>query len=267
MIYVGNRLGQIMAFGAVSNAPFSVTPVNYGSVGVAGSKTEVVTVTAHRALTVSAVSQATGVLGVPGQTGTKAQPVAPGVEGSTGVAGTEPIEGSNDPFTVSAPSGRVSVPSGGTFKFQVTYSPRSAGPVAAEVTLTTSAGPATVSLSGYGTAPGLLAVSSANRVRHDRDGSRRKDTHLHHLELMGSPETITGLRMPSGPFQVSGLTNVGTHLAPQQAVTASVSFNPAERGDFDSEISVSSDQGSVTLPVVGQCSVRQGGYEGHSARS
>ena len=41
------------------------------------------------------------------------QLTGPGVEGSTGVAGTEPIEGSNQPFSVSAPSGPVPSPAAG----------------------------------------------------------------------------------------------------------------------------------------------------------
>lgn len=252
MVYVGNRSGRIIAFGTVSNAPFSVTPLNFGNVEVGTSKTEVVTVTAHRALTISAVSSATGVLGVEGQTGTKAHPVAPGVEGSTGVSGTEPIGGSDQPFVVTAPSGQVSVPSGGTFKFRVKYSPHSAGPVAAQVTLTTSAGSPTVALSGYGTAPGLLISAPPVAFGTVDTGAGGKTLTFTVSNSWNRPETITGSVLPSAPFQVAGLPKAGTLLGPQEAVTASVTFDPSKAGESDSFISISSDHGSVTLPVTGK---------------
>lgn len=47
------------------------------------------------------------------------------------------------------------------------------------------------------------------------------------------------------------MPKVGEVLAPQQTLTASVSYNPEEAGNASSFFSISSDQGSVTVPCAG----------------
>jgi hypothetical protein len=66
------------------------------------------------------------------------------------------------------------------------------------------------------------------------------------------PETITGSRTPSAPFEVAALPKAGTVIAPQQSITASVTFDPSKAGQANSYLSISSDEGSVTLPVTGK---------------
>jgi hypothetical protein len=251
MIYVGNRQGKLKAFGTKSNAPFSVAPVDFGQVAVGSSMSRTVTVTAHRTLTVTAVSAASGVLGVEGPTGQGTGKTVQGVEGSTGVSGTEPIGGSLQPFSVSAPRGPVTVQSGGAFRFTVTYTPRSAGPVVAEVDLTTSAGSPSVALSGYGTSPGLLLSAPPITFGKVDTGAGGKTLTFTVSNSWNKPETITGSGPPSQPFRVSGLPAAGTVLAPQQAVTGSVTFNPTMAGKYNSFLTVTADNGSVSLPISG----------------
>jgi hypothetical protein len=251
MIYVGNRSGMLKAFGTISNAPYSVTPVNFGSVAVGSTRTETVTVTAHHALTVSAVSAPSGVLGVEGPTGRASSKTVQGVQGSTGVSGTEAIGGSDQPFSVNAPRGPVSVRSGGTFTFKVTFHPRTAGPVVAEVDLTTSAGSPSVALSGYGTSPGLLVSAPPLTFGKVDTGAGGKTLTFTVSNSSDQTETITGSRAPSAPFEVSGLPKVGTVLAPQQAVTASVMFSPSVAGSYSSFVTIDAGSHSITLPISG----------------
>ena len=251
MIYVGNRQGRLKAFGTISNAPYSVTPVDFGRVAVGTSKSETVTVTAHRDLTVTGVSAASGVLGVEGPTGQAPHKTVQGVQGSTGVSGTQPIGGSVQPFSVSAPVGPVAVTSGGTFRFSVTFAPHTAGPAVAQVDLSTSAGSPSVALSGYGTSPGLLVSAPPITFGTVDTGAGGKTLTFTVSNSWDRPETITGSRLPSAPFHVSGLPEAATVLAPQQAVTASVTFNPSHAGRYHSFVTVSGNDGSVTLPVSG----------------
>ena len=69
VVYVGNRKGQLFAFGTKSNAPLQAAPVDFGRVAVGTSKTADVTVTANRAMTITGVSPAAGVVDVAGPVG------------------------------------------------------------------------------------------------------------------------------------------------------------------------------------------------------
>ncbi len=252
MIYVGNRDGKLKAFGTVANAPYSVTPVNFGRVGVGTSKTETVTLTAHRALTITGVAAPSGVLGVEGPTGRRPTKTVKGVQGSTGVSGTRQIGGSVQPFSVSAPQGPVTLKGGDTFKFTVTFSPHSAGPVVGQVDLSTSVGTPSVSLSGYGTSPGLLVSAPPMTFGTVKTGAGGRTLTFTVSNSWDQPETIRGTDLPSTPFQVAGLPKDGTVLAPQQAVTASVTFNPSKAGLYNSFVTVSAENGSVTIPISGK---------------
>ncbi len=193
MIYVGTRAGKLDAFGTISNAPYSVTPVNFGQVPVGGTKTETVTVTAHRALTVTAVSPASGVLGVEGPTGRASGATIQGVQGSTGVSGTEPIGGSLQPFSVSAPKGPVD----GRERWHVSLQSD------IQSTIRRARGrrgrPEYVCRVPCGLPVGLRHLSGLARVRsapHFRDfgyGRRRKHPQLHCQQLVGSARDDHGI--------------------------------------------------------------------------
>ena len=122
----------------------------------------------------------------------------------------------------------------------------------AQVILSTSAGSPIVALSGYGTAPGLLLSAPPVSFGTVDTGAGGKALTFTVSNSWDRPETITGSELPSPPFKVSGLPKAGTVLAPQQSITASVTFDPPKAGEFHSHMSISSDQGSVTLPVTGR---------------
>jgi hypothetical protein len=108
-----------------------------------------------------------------------------------------------------------------------------------------------VALSGYGTSPGLLLSAPPITFGKVDTGAGGKTLTFTVSNSWNLPETITGSQLPSQPFRVSGLPAAGTVLAPQQAVTGSVTFNPTAAGRYGSFITVSTDNGSVSLPVSG----------------
>ena len=99
----------------------------------------------------------------------------------------------------------------------------------ATLSIPTSAGVQTVSISGYGTAPGLLLSAVPLNYGTVNTGAGGKALTVSLTNSWDQPETVTGVTLPHGPFRVTGLPSVGTVLEPQQSVTASVDFDPVSR--------------------------------------
>ncbi len=251
IVYVGNRDGKLFAFGSKSNTALQAASVDFGHIPVGTSRTEDVTVTANRATTFNGVSDASGVVAVAGVSGTHVANNGAGFQGSTGVAGTAPLSGQNQEFTVRGAPRHRPLAAGQSITIPVTFTPRTAGPVVATVTLKSTAGDRTVNLSGYGTAPGLLLSAPPVTFGTLDTGAGGKTLTFSVSNSWDHPETITAVRPPGLPFTVKGLPAVGSVLAPEQSVTASVTYDPQTPGTNDDVLTVSSDQGSVTLPMAG----------------
>ena len=250
-VYVGNRSGTLYAFGSKSNAPLEAAPVDFGRVAVGSSKTQDITVTANRAMTITGVSPATGVADVAGVSGASVSNKGAGYQGSTGASGTEALGQQNQEFSVHLPSRRRALVAGQSIMIPVTFTPRSAGTVVADVSVKTTAGTRTLALTGYGTAPGLLLSAPPVSFGTLDTGAGGKTLTFTISNSWNKPETITGLRLPSAPFTVKGLPRAGTVLTPQQSVTASVAYDPQTAGTNNDVVTITSDEGSVSVPLTG----------------
>ncbi len=133
----------------------------------------------------------------------------------------------------------------------ITFSPDGPGQVVATLSIPTSAGVQTFSVSGYGTAPGLTLSAEPLNFGTVNTGAGGKALTVSLTNSWDQPETLTGINGPGAPYAVSGLPPVGTVLAPQQSVTASVDFDPGAAGTYPSALRVSTNHGSVTAPVSG----------------
>ena len=134
----------------------------------------------------------------------------------------------------------------------MTFSPKAAGSVIAEATIQTSAGTAEVALSGYGTSPGLIISAPPLVFGTLETSSGSKNMPLTISNSWNQPETITGIKLPTAPFVASGLPKVGTVLDPQQTVTVAVVYTPPKAGNYSSYMTISSNHGSVTVPMNGR---------------
>jgi hypothetical protein len=143
------------------------------------------------------------------------------------------------------------VAAGHSLVIPITFTPRRAGPVVADVTVTSTAGSATLSLTGYGTAPGLLLSAPPVSFGTLDTGAGGKTLTFTISNSWDHPETITGVGLPSAPFTARGLPRPGTVLAPQQSVTASVTYDPLTAGTDHAVVTVTSDEGSVSVPLTG----------------
>jgi hypothetical protein len=250
-VYVANRTGELFAFGTKANAPLEAAPVDFGRVALGTSKTENITVTANRALTISGVSSASGVLNVAGVSGRRVRNRGAGYQGSTGTPGTAPLSGKNQEFFVKGAQTTHVLSAGQSVQIPVTFTPRVAGNVVATITVKSTAGARTLSLTGYGTAPGLLLSAPPVSFGTLDTGAGGKTLTFTISNSGVGPETITSVRLPAAPFGVKGLPPVGTVLAPQQSVTASVTYNPVTTGSNADYVEIVSTEGSVSEPVIG----------------
>ncbi len=265
-VYVGTRDGHLLAFGAGANAALPVAPVKFGSVPVGSSRTTTVVATTPQGLTVTGPATVRGYQGVTGPaptqgSGSVTSSTIASASSTTIPAGAtagpkvpppavaKPVAGSV--FAVRQPVAGTSFAPGATVRLSISFTPDAAGPVVAALSIPTSAGIETFSISGYGTAPGLTLSAEPLAYGTVTTGAGGKALTVSLTNSWNKPETVTGVDLPHAPYTVTGLPAVGTVLAPQQSVTASVNFDPAVAGSYPSALSVSTNHGSVTIPVSG----------------
>ena len=265
-IFVGTRDGHLLAFGTSTNAPLQAAAVDFGSVPVGSSHKVTVAATTPQGLTVTGPATVSGYQGLTGPTSTQGSQTTTSSTivstGSTTIPGgatagprippppeAKSIAGSV--FTVQQPSAGTKFAPGATVPISIRFTPDGPGPVVATLSIPTSAGVQTFSISGYGTAPGLSLSAKPLAFGTVNTGAGGKTLTLSLTNSWDKPETVTGIDLPGAPYSVTGLPSVGTVLAPQQSVTASVDFDPGVAGSYPSTLRVSTNHGSATAPVSG----------------
>lgn len=215
-VYVGTRDGKVLGFGRPTTAVLATQPFDFGSAAVGDTVSGNVVVTANRDLTVNSVS-------------------------------------ADAPFTatLSAPE---TLTKGQTLSVPVTYTPSTWGGTTGSLTFDTSAGSASLDLHGSGTQPGLGASPPSLDFGQVRTGAA-KELSVNIVNTGTTPETISGVTGPSGSFTAKNLPSAGTVIQAGSSVTVSVTYQPTsgtETGTNESSrIAVTSDQGSVTVPISG----------------
>jgi len=252
VVYVGNRKGDLIAFGALAGAPVQAAPVQLGSVPVGQAAESTVALSATTNFTVTAPVSTSGEQGVPAP-----QPMHEPSKVTVPTAGPHAIPPSGEGtlpggvVTVGQPPVGSAVAAGSQLRLRVRFRPTHAGPVVGQLTFHTTAGERTVTFSGYATRPGLLVSAQPLDFGVLRTGPGGRVLDLTVSNSWDHPERITGYTLPGRPFHVGGLPAAGTTLAPQQAVTLSVAFDPAGPGHYRSSLTIHTDHGSVTLPAAG----------------
>ena len=214
-VYVGTRDGNLIAFGAPTDQALQGPAVAFGSTAVGSTGSATATLTATKTVTVSAIS-------------------------------------ATAPFTATAttPALPVTLTAGQTLSVPVTFSPATWGAATGQIQLTTDAGTIDVGLGGTGTQPGLATSPAALNYGAMAVGS--SETLTVSVQNTGTtPETFTAVTAPSAPFTASGLPAVGDTLAAGAADTFAVVYAPTTVANDNASIVLTSDQGSVTLPLSG----------------
>ena len=259
-VYVGTRNGRLIAYGSSESAPVQAAPVNLGSVPVGQSATAMLEISATRGLKLTghvavAKSSDQGVASPNESASTDGHKVVKGKALLTAGPDVVPSSGTTlipaGVLSVQQPRIGTAIAAGGRLRLHVHFKPAHAGPVVGELTIRTSAGTRTVTVSGYGTAPGLLLSAQPLTFGKLATGAEGRVLTVDFSNSSTHPETITGFHLPSRPYSVSGLPRIGTVLAPRQGVTVSVHFDPAHAGSFRSSFRVATSGGSIELPATG----------------
>ena len=214
-VYVGTRDGNLIAFGAPTTQALQGNSVAFGQVGVGTTGSATATLTATKTVTISAA--------------TAASPFSADTSGL------------NLPQTLTA---------GQTISVPVSYTPTTWGANTGALSLTTDSGTINFGLSGTGTQPGLGAAPASLGWGTMAVGS--SETLSVGVTNTGTTtetfQTVTG---SSGPFASVGLPNVGDTLAPGVSDTISVTYSPTAAESDSSSIALTTDQGSLTIPLTG----------------
>ncbi|GAA3266483.1 choice-of-anchor D domain-containing protein [Dactylosporangium vinaceum] len=212
-VYVGNRDGRILGFGRPTTAALSAPPTDFGSVAVGSTASATVTVTATRAVRITAVTAAA-------------------------------------PFATTPPALPVSLSAGQTLAVPVRFTPSATGGATGSLTFTTDAGTVALDLHGTGTRPGLGATPASLSFGTVPTGAA-KTLGISITNTGTSAVTVTGSTPPAAPFTVTGMPANGTTIAAGASVAVSVQYAPTAAGTQSGSLTVTSSAGPVTVPLSG----------------
>ncbi len=248
MVYVGTRDGHLLGFGVTTGAALAgVRPVTFSPTAVGATAVKDATVTASTTVTVTGVSAAAS---------TSPDPFTVGQVTETGPGITQ------GPVTFP-----VTLHKGDTLHAQVRFSPVAPGGMTGAVVFTTGSAslPAVdVSLYGAGTQTGLYATtSSLSFALVLNDGMTiapvpvgvavTQETNI--VNGGTSPQRVTSVRPPAGPFTATGLPEPGTVIKPGHSIAVQVTYAPAQAGPTTGSLTVNGTRGTsatVTLSGTGQ---------------
>ncbi|MFF5229091.1 choice-of-anchor D domain-containing protein [Dactylosporangium sp. NPDC000521] len=212
-VFVGTRDGHVIGFGRPTTAALTSGPTDFGNVAVGSTANATVTVTATRAVSITAISTAA-------------------------------------PFAATPPALPVNLTIGQTLSVPVRFTPSATGGATGSLTFTTNAGTVPFDLHGVGTRPGLGATPSTLSFGTVPTGAN-KTLGVSVTNTGTSAVTITGFTPPAAPFTATGVPATGTTLAAGASVSVSVRYAPVASGAANSTFIVTSSAGSVTVPVTG----------------
>ena len=212
-VYVGSRSGKVYGFGRPTTVALAGSPTDFGAVPVGTSRTTTVTVTATRAVTVSAVS-------------------------------------ASGPFSTGAVTLPQSLTTGQKLAVPVTFAPTTAGTQSGALTFATSAGSLGFDLHGSATQAGLSATP-ASLDFGDVPVGGKVTLSVNVANTGATTETITGATPAAAPFASTVLPANGSTLAPGASVSIPITFAPTAAGARTGSVKVSSDAGAVSIPVTG----------------
>ncbi|MDG6101533.1 choice-of-anchor D domain-containing protein [Dactylosporangium aurantiacum] len=212
-VFVGTRDGHVIGFGRPTTAALTSGPTDFGNVAVGSGADATVTVTATRAVRVTAVT-------------------------------------TTAPFAATPPALPVNLTTGQTLSVPVRFTPTATGGATGSLTFTTDAGTVPFDLHGVGTRTGLGATPAALSFGTVPTGAN-KTLGVSVTNTGTTAVSITGFTAPAAPFTATGFPAAGTTLAAGASVSVSVRYAPTAAGAASSAFIVTSDAGSVTVPVTG----------------
>jgi hypothetical protein len=217
-IYVGNREGKVIGFGAPVTAPLTGPATEFPTTTLGTSSEKTVTLTASAGLTVNKVTSTSSQFSV----------------------------------TSTTPALPATLSSGQTIQVGVKFTPTQTGPVGGALSAETSQGSASFSLSGTGQASGADLTTSPPTIAFGGIAVGETSSGSATFSNAGSaPLKINAEKVPAAPFAASGMPAVGSEIAPGASVTVTVTYHPTAEGSFHDELGLETTGGNGTVPVSG----------------
>lgn len=214
-VYVGTRDGHIIGFGAPTTAAVGAANTDLGTAEVGATKKGTVTITASRAVTISAVT-------------------------------------TSAPFGIGALTLPRTLAKGGSMTVPVTFAPTAPGQADGTLTVKTSDGETNLlGVHAIGTRNGLGASPSTVKFIGVPTGTSSKQT----VNIVNTGTTvvkITGVTLPANAalkVDSSTVPAVGQSIQPLASVPVSLTFTPTTATSVTDRFIIKSDLGSVTVPV------------------
>jgi iron transport multicopper oxidase len=217
-IYVGNREGKVMAFGAPVTVLLTGPPTEFPATTIGSSSEKTTTLTAQTSVTVNQLIS------------------------------------SNSQFTVgtSSPPLPATLSAGQTIQVPLKFTPTQTGTVAGTLTAETAKGPQYFSMTGTGQSAGPQLQTTPSIIAFGGVTAGSESSSSATFSNIGSaPLKINSEILPSAPFSVSGMPTVGSEIAPGKSVTVTVTFHPTSEGAFHDEFGMQTTGGNGTVPVSG----------------
>ncbi len=217
-LFVGNREGKVLAFGSPVTPALSGPSTSFPTTTIGQSSSKTVTLTANKSLTVSKITT------------------------------------SNAQFTIgtTTPPVPAAVGAGQTVQVPITFKPTGSGLQAATLTVETTEGTMTFSLQGTGQPAEAKVEASPVVLSFGGTTVGGKITSAATFRNVGgAPLTINGVAAVAAPFFVTGAPEAGKVLAPGEAVTVQVTFEPTAEGSFSGELTLETSAGASSVALAG----------------
>ena len=240
MVYVGTRDGHLLGFGVTGGAALHRSAAaRFGDTAVGSAATRAATVTAVRTVTVTGAAASSATAPGPFTVG----PV------------TETAPGSIKRTPVTFP---VTLHAGDELHAPVKFAPTAPGGATGAVTFTVSgrAAPTVIPLVGAGTRTGLYATAPRLAMLLNlNDGTNvgpvpvGQPVYAVTTIVNGgtTPQRLTEISKPGGPFAVRFLPRTGTVLKPGQSVTVQISYRPSRVGAPAAVLAVTGSSGTPAI--------------------
>ncbi|NUU30154.1 choice-of-anchor D domain-containing protein [Arthrobacter sp. C9C5] len=215
-VYVGTRDGHVLAFGAPTTSAVGATNTDLGLAAVGGTGKGTVTITATRAVTVSAITTAA-------------------------------------PFGIGTLTLPRALAKGASMTVPVTFSPTAPGQVDGALTLKAADGEtALLGIHAVGTKDGLGATPPTLAFTDVPTQTSSRQT-VNVVNTGTSVATVTGVTLPANAglkVDPTTLPAVGQKIQPLTSIPVSVTFSPTTSAAVADRLLVTSDRGSLTVPVT-----------------
>jgi hypothetical protein len=218
-IYVGTRDGHVLGFGSPVTSPVTGSPLDLGTVVVGSNATGNFQLTANQNLTVTTLA----------------------LDNAAFRAGTP------------TPTLPATLTTNQTISIPITFTPTAAGLVGANLTVTTSVGTMSFSVSGTGQAAAGTISASPTPISFGgmAAGGQPIITTTTFSNVGATAITVTGETLPSAPFSVTSMPAINSTIAPNASITVTITFAPTAVGSYSDNLTLNTTGGTTTVPMTG----------------